>query len=137
MVLLPLSPDELLSTTRSVRKRLDLTRLVEREVIVECLRLAQQAPTSSNSQGWHFIVVTDPVKRKALADLYVKAGYHVPDELPGFESYLSTKYPDLSEEARATLARHFEELIADNGLTSALLNHTEEMADDTAGGITP
>lgn len=72
MVLLPLSPDELLSTTRSVRKRLDLTRPVERAIIEECLELAQQAPTASNTQGWHFIVVTDPAKRKALADLYVK-----------------------------------------------------------------
>jgi nitroreductase len=72
MPLLPLSPDELLSTTRSVRKRLDLNRPVEREVIEECLKLAQQAPTASNTQNWHFVIVTDPAKRKALADLYVK-----------------------------------------------------------------
>lgn len=70
MTLLHLSPDELLSTTRSVRKRLDFTRPVEREVIAECLALAQQAPTGSNSQGWHFVIVTDPAKRQALATLY-------------------------------------------------------------------
>ena len=72
MVLLPLSTDELLSTTRSVRKRLDLERPVERDVIEECLRLAQQAPTASNSQNWHFMIVTDPTKRMALAELYRK-----------------------------------------------------------------
>lgn len=72
MTLLPLNPDELLSTTRSVRKRLDLDRPVEREVIEECLRMAQQAPTSSNTQTWHFVIVTDPEKRQALADLYRK-----------------------------------------------------------------
>jgi nitroreductase len=69
---LPLTLDELLSTTRSVRKRLDLTRSVEREVIEECLALALQAPTPSNMQNWHFVVVTDPSKRAALADLYRK-----------------------------------------------------------------
>ena len=57
---LELTPDELLSTTRAVRKRLDLERPVEREVLEECLRLAQQAPTGSYAQDWHFVVVTDP-----------------------------------------------------------------------------
>jgi nitroreductase len=73
-VLLELTPDEVLSTTRAVRKRLDLTRPVEREVLEECLRLAQQAPTASYSQGWHFVVVTDPGKRAALADLWRRGG---------------------------------------------------------------
>jgi len=67
---LELTPDELLSTTRAVRKRLDLSRPVEREVIEECLRLAQQAPTASYSQNWHFVVVTDPEKRAALGELW-------------------------------------------------------------------
>ncbi len=73
MTRLGLSADELLSTTRAVRKRLDLHRPVEREVLEECLRLAQQAPTGSNRQGWGFVVVTDPEKRKGLADLYRKS----------------------------------------------------------------
>jgi nitroreductase len=67
---LDLTTDELLSTTRSVRKRLDLTRPVERAVLEDCLRLAQQAPSGSNRQPWHFVVVTDPERRSALADLY-------------------------------------------------------------------
>jgi nitroreductase len=67
-----LTPDELLSTTRSVRKRLDLTRPVEREVLEDCLRLAQQAPTASYAQNWHFVVVTDAGRRAALAELWRK-----------------------------------------------------------------
>src|SRR5690348_1019080 len=69
---LTLTPDELLTTTRAVRKRLDFTRPVERAVLEECLTIAQQAPTASNLQNWHFIVVTDPAKRQALADVYRK-----------------------------------------------------------------
>ena len=64
---LGLAADELLSTTRAVRKRLDLTRPVEPELLDECLQLAAQAPTGSNAQGWHFMVVTDPAKKAALA----------------------------------------------------------------------
>ena len=59
---LNLSADELLSTTRSVRKRLDFDRPVDEKLITECLELAVQAPTGSNSQNWHFLVITDPEK---------------------------------------------------------------------------
>ncbi|MDE0007963.1 MAG: nitroreductase family protein [Gammaproteobacteria bacterium] len=62
--------DELLATTRAVRKRLDLSRPVPREVINECLELAVQAPTGSNSQTWRWVVVDDADKRQGLADLY-------------------------------------------------------------------
>jgi nitroreductase len=62
--------DELLATTRAVRKRLDLQRPVPRSVIEECLELAVQAPTGSNSQTWRWLVVDDAGKRRALADLY-------------------------------------------------------------------
>lgn len=64
--------DKLLTTTRSVRKRLDLTRPVEREVIERCIEISLQDPTGSNVQGWHFMVVTEAEKRAALADLYRK-----------------------------------------------------------------
>jgi len=70
----PTVTDRLLSTTRSVRKRLDLDRPVEPEVLLECLRLAVQAPTGSNSQGWRWLVVTDQERRERLAELYRKAG---------------------------------------------------------------
>ena len=52
------------------RRRLDLARPVEREVLEECLRLAQQAPTASYAQNWHFVVVTDPQQRAALGELW-------------------------------------------------------------------
>jgi nitroreductase len=66
--------DLLLSTTRSVRKRLDLERPVEPEVLLECLRLAVQAPTGSNQQGWRWLLVTDPELKAAVADLYRRGG---------------------------------------------------------------
>jgi len=62
--------DRLLSTTRAVRRRLDLERPVEREVILDCIRLSQQAPTASNTQKWRWMVVMDPEKRKALGEIY-------------------------------------------------------------------
>lgn len=67
---LPLSPDELLSTTRSVRKRLDLDRPVPLELIRESLEVALQAPSGSNQQGWHWMVVTDPELRAGIGDYY-------------------------------------------------------------------
>ena len=71
--MLDLNPYQLLTTTRSVRKRLDLTRLVPMDVIRDCIEVALQAPSGSNSQGWHFVVVTDPAKKLAIADLYRRA----------------------------------------------------------------
>jgi nitroreductase len=67
---LGLTPDQVLATTRAVRKRLDLERPVEREVLEECLRLAQQAPTAGYAEDWHFVVVTDPEQKAGLADLW-------------------------------------------------------------------
>jgi nitroreductase len=67
---LELTPDELLSTTRAVRKRLDLERPVERGVLLECVELGVQAPSGSNVQRWHWVFVTDPAKKAALAELY-------------------------------------------------------------------
>lgn len=64
--------DHLLTTTRSVRKRLDFDRAVEPELIERCIELALQAPTGSNLQGWHFMVVTDPEQRAEIAKLYRK-----------------------------------------------------------------
>ena len=87
--MLELTPDELLSTTRAVRKRLDLERPVERDVLEECLQLAQQAPTGSYAQNWHFVVVTDPDLRAGLGDLWRQGGEKylarvgTPEEIPG------------------------------------------------------
>ncbi len=66
--------DALLSTTRAVRKRLDFDRPVPDDVLLDCLRLAVQAPTGSNRQGWRWMVIRDQAKKDALAELYNKAG---------------------------------------------------------------
>jgi nitroreductase len=73
MTVLPLTPDELLTTTRSVRKRLDLTRPVPMDLVTECLRIALQAPTGSNRQGWHWLVITDPETKAGIGELYRRA----------------------------------------------------------------
>ena len=73
MTTVPLTPDELLTTTRTVRKRLDLTREVPMALVRECLEIAMQAPSGSNRQGWHWVVVTDPAQRAALGDIYRRA----------------------------------------------------------------
>ncbi len=75
--------DRLLTTTRAVRRRLDLERPVEREIIHECIRLSQQAPTGSNAQSWRWLVVTDAEKRQQLADIYAKGQ-------PGLEAHRKT-----------------------------------------------
>jgi nitroreductase len=81
---LELSPDELLTTTRAVRKRLDLDRPVPRDLIEECVDVAAQAPTGSNRQGWHFVFVDDPAIKSGLADLYGK----------GFDPYDAAPRPE-------------------------------------------
>jgi nitroreductase len=64
--------DRLLSTTRTVRKRLDLNKPVPEDVIQECIRLAIQAPTGSNMQSWRWVVITDQDKRSIVAEAYQK-----------------------------------------------------------------
>jgi nitroreductase len=89
----PLSPDELLSTTRSVRKRLDLQRPVPIELVRECLRIAVQAPTGSNRQDWHWIVVTDAAARMRIGEYYRRS----------FERWPScSAFPPTSTRARSS-----------------------------------
>ena len=81
---LDLTPDQLLTTTRSVRKRLDFDRPVEREVVNECLRVALQAPSGGNRQAWHWVFVTDPEKKRAITEYYREAFVQAygPDVVP-------------------------------------------------------
>ena len=116
MAILNLSIDELLTTTRSVRKRLDLARPVEPEVIRECLELALQAPTASYSQDWHFVVVTDPLLRQALATIYrYGAVRYVELMTPVFQQRMAS-----SEQEARTLAR-----VIDSG--QYLIEHLHEV----------
>jgi nitroreductase len=82
-----MTPDELLTTTRAVRKRLDFSRPVPKELLLECTEIAQQAPTGSNRQGWHFVFVGDAAKKAALADLYGR----------GFDPYAASPGPRYDE----------------------------------------
>ncbi|OBJ82694.1 nitroreductase family protein [Mycobacterium asiaticum] len=84
---LNLTVDEVLTTTRSVRKRLDFDKPVPRKVLMECLELALQAPTGSNSQGWQWVFVEDPEKKKAIGDVY----------LANASGYLSSPAPEYGE----------------------------------------
>jgi len=65
--------DRLLTTTRAVRKRLDLSRPVEPSVLLDCLRVASQAPSGGNGQRWRWVLVRDPAKKQAIAELYAKS----------------------------------------------------------------
>jgi nitroreductase len=101
--------DKLLSTTRAVRRRLDLTRPVDLDVVLECLRLATQAPTGSNQQTWRWLVVTDPSVRAALADLY----RNLPSDRPA--TRLGSVPPPEDQQARVTdsaghLMQHLHEV---------------------------
>jgi nitroreductase len=103
MALLQLSIDEMLTTTRSVRKRLDLARPVEPEVIRKCLELALQAPTGGNIQGWQFVVMTDQQQRKALADVYRKGwALYLEHSMQG---KANLQGPASTPEGRATLGK--------------------------------
>jgi len=70
-----MTPDELLTTTRSVRRRLDLTRAVPRDLILECLDLAVQAPTGSNRQQWQWLVITEPATKRFIGERYRESWY--------------------------------------------------------------
>lgn len=65
-----LTPDELLTQTRSVRRRLDFDRPVDLELVRDCLRIALQAPTGGNRQNWRWVVVTDRDLRAAIGEFY-------------------------------------------------------------------
>ncbi len=71
---LGLSADEVLTTTRAVRRRIDFDRTVEREVIMECIDIAQQAPSGSNRQDWSWLAIDDPATKQVIADHY-RAGF--------------------------------------------------------------
>jgi nitroreductase len=79
---LNLTADEVLRTTRSVRKRLDFDKPVGRAVVEECLEIALQAPTGSNRQGWHWVVIEDPALKRSVADVY-RRNFELYRSMPG------------------------------------------------------
>ena len=102
--------DRLLTSTRSVRKRLDLTRPVPRDVVLECLELALQAPTGGNTQRWRWMVVDDPDLRMGLADLYRKT----------WEPYIKARREEIAASGRGP-----NEAIIDS--SSYLAEHLHEV----------
>lgn len=91
--------DRLLTTTRAVRKRLDLDRPVERQVLLDCIDIAQQAPTGSNSQSWRWLIVTDPAKRQLIADAYREASA---DYFAHAQDLSKTRDPPQNERVRSS-----------------------------------
>ena len=107
--------DHLLTTTRSVRKRLDLAHAVEAELVEKCIEVALQSPTGSNTQGWRVMVITDRAKRKVIADYYAAAFkiYSDPDnpmvEMPPPGSLRAEQMPRVLDSA-SYLAAHLHEV---------------------------
>ncbi|MGH3382451.1 MAG: nitroreductase family protein [Actinoallomurus sp.] len=110
-----MTPDELLTTTRTVRKRLDLTRPVPLSLVRECLEIALQAPSGGNRQHWHWIVLTDPDVRATVGELYTRS---IRDYLASSRSPagLATDDPERArtqrrvEDGAAYLAEHIAEV---------------------------
>jgi len=104
-----LTAEEVLATTRSVRKRLDLERPVARETIVECIEMALQAPTGSNAQGWSWMIVDDRAKKKAIADHY--RDIYWPYREQSAQAVADAQTTRISDSANH-LAEHFHEVPA-------------------------
>ncbi|MBO0683494.1 MAG: nitroreductase family protein [Candidatus Dormibacteraeota bacterium] len=106
-----MTADEVLTTTRSVRRRLDLTRPVPRQLLVECLEVAVQAPTGGNRQGWHFVLVSDPDRKAAISDHYRRsfAAYRRGPQ-PSYEaSDIRAQRAELVHSSADYLAEHMHE----------------------------
>ena len=110
---LTLTPDELLTTTRAVRRRLDLERPLPAALVRECIEIALQGPTGGNTQGWHFVVVTEPARRAALAELYRRswAGYR---KARGSVYDLAAKEPEGPRKAQLKRVAASADFLVDN-----------------------
>lgn len=106
-----MTPEELLTTTRSVRKRMDLERPVSRELLERCLHLALQAPTGSNRQGWQWVVVTESDLKRRIGELYRDSWYEYAKVRPEYseDDPRRAQLPRVVSSARH-LADHFGEV---------------------------
>ena len=102
--------DRLLTTTRAVRRRLDYTRPVERQLILDCIRLSQQAPTGTNAQHWRWLVLDDPEKKRALGEIYARG-------IPLLDEFAKTAKDDQT----ATVYNHARDFAARLGEVPALV----------------
>jgi nitroreductase len=115
------SVDHVLSTTRAVRKRLDLQRPVEPEILERCIEIATQAPTGLYGETWHFVVVTEPEKRAALAVLYKKTADGIFSGTLSFDPYLARLHAVSAEDPRFAL----QQRMYASGMY--LINHLHEV----------
>lgn len=109
--LLELDPDALLTTTRVVRRRLDLTRPVDPELVRECLTVALQAPTGGNAQHWHWLVITDADQRARIGELYRKSveQYAGPAQVPADDQERAAQQQRIVDSTRY-LGEHMAEV---------------------------
>lgn len=140
MALLDLDPDQLLSTTRAVRKRLDLTRPVPDELIRECVALALQAPSGSNLLTMRFVVVTDAEKRRAVGAVYRQC-YAAYRESPGYAGR-QVKADEASQAQQARVAESADFLGEHMGEAPVLVvacneGRTHDAARAALGNVLP
>ena len=111
---LNLTADEVLTTTRAVRKRLDFDKPVPLELVRECIAIATQAPSGSNQQGWQWVVVTDEAKRKALGDIYRRA-FDIYRQMPFYAGAIVTGDADrdATQQRVASSAEYLAERMGD------------------------
>ena len=135
-MLLEMTPDEMLATTRSVRRRLDFERPIDPATLKQCLELALQAPTGSLRQDWHFVVSTDADQCRAVGEVYKRV----------WNALVTDDYLEASAErepdpvARASWLRMMSSArhLADKGAKEALLDdeHLRNGLNVAAGKIT-
>ncbi|HKA52970.1 MAG TPA: nitroreductase family protein [Candidatus Binatia bacterium] len=115
------SVDHVLGTTRAVRKRLDLRRPVEPEILEHCIEIATQAPTGLYGETWHFVVVTEPEKRAAIAALIKKTAEGIFSGTLSFDPYLARLHAVSAEDPRFAL----QQRMYASGMY--LINHLHEV----------
>lgn len=130
--------DHLLTTTRSVRKRLDFSRPVEPEIVQRCLEIAIQAPSGSNRQGWHFLLVSDTAKKKAIGDFYLKSFLDYARSSAKAGADLREHAPGAATQKRVAdsamyLARHMHE--APLLIIPCIEGRTDKLSSATAAGL--
>jgi nitroreductase len=109
-----LTVEQVLTTTRNVRRRLDMTREVPRELIEECAQVAMEAPIACNGFYPHFVVVDDRAKKAALAPLYKRAwDVYVPMPISAPNLHFDDPLHDAQQPRVTTSATYLAEHMAD------------------------
>jgi nitroreductase len=116
--------DRLLTTTKSVRLRLDLARDVEQPVLEECMSIALQAATGAAVERWRWVIVRDPEKRKRFGEIYLEATMAMIDSAPAAEDASEGTADKLSSDLAAQMTPAMQRLMASGG---HLVQHMAEV----------